>query len=67
MSAYFFTKFSFTSFFVCGFLSIIVAMIGDRYPRHHPAHEVLFVIFVVLFMATSMAIPFGIIAGIWGW
>ncbi len=67
MSPFFFTKLSFTSFFVFGFLSIIIAMVGDRYPRHHPARNIFFVVFVVFFMVTSMAIPFGIICGIWGW
>lgn len=67
MAPYFLTKLFFTGFFVFGLLSILVAMVGDRYPRHHPARNIFFVTFVVLFTACALSLPFSIITGIWGW
>ena len=67
MSSFFFAKLFFTGFFVFGLLSMLVAMIGDRYPKGHTIREVAFATFVILFTLCSVSIPLSIICAIWGW
>jgi hypothetical protein len=66
MSAYFFTKLSFSSFFVLMFLAIIVAYISDNFAYRSAARRISNVIIGPLVLAASASLPLAILCGIWG-
>jgi hypothetical protein len=66
MSAYFFTKLSFSSFFVLMFLAIIVAYISDNFAYRSATRRISNAVIGPLVLAASAAMPLAILCGIWG-
>ena len=66
MSAYFFTKLLFSSFFVLTFLAIIVAYMSDGLQTFSAQRRVANALIGLLVLAASAAMPLAILCGIWG-
>jgi small basic protein len=66
MSAYFFTKLFFSSFFVLMFLAILVAYMSDQLQTFSARRRVVNTLVGPLVLAASAAMPLAILCGIWG-
>lgn len=65
MSAYFFTKLFFSSFFVLMFLAIIVAYMSDFFPWPSARRRVANALIGPLVLVASASMPLAILCGIW--